>query len=85
MDHKLFPDRSKFLYSLGKSCELLQVVPAQLHLLMQKTGVSFVLVVDDTGFLSADDLLACAKLAGEIRDEIADAQQTVEVARGGVN
>lgn len=71
-------DRTDWLYSLGKACQIAQVTPAQLFLCMRECDVAFRQVIDDVPMIRADDLMIVAKKIGEIRDDIAAAQEAAE-------
>jgi hypothetical protein len=74
-------DRNAYLYSIGAACQLCQVTPPQLFLVMKEMGVKFQQVVDDVGYINGADLLVVARKCGEIRDEIAAAAGKTEAAR----
>lgn len=65
-------------YSLGACCQLLQVVPGQLYVLMRDVGVTFGQIVDDVPYLRGNDLLTVARRCGELRDEITAGYSTAE-------
>jgi hypothetical protein len=70
-DH-LAPERSEQFLSMGFVCQHLQILPGQLRVLMEDTGVKFSQVVDGIGYLSIADAEAVAAKCVEVRKEIHD-------------
>jgi hypothetical protein len=66
------PDRDKQFCSMGFVCQLLQILPGQLRVLMEDCEIKFSQVVDGIGFLSVADTETVAKKCRDIRKEICE-------------
>ena len=60
------PNADKQLFSVGKACQLLGIAPKTLEWAMLSTGRSFVMTINEVGYLDGLALAAAAKF---IRDE----------------
>jgi hypothetical protein len=73
----LMPPREEQFFSVGAACQLMQINPGQLQVLMGDCGVRFVRMMDAVPYLDAVGLEACAQRCGELRQEI---EQVAEAA-----
>lgn len=72
------PPVDKQFFGPGYSCQLLQVTPGQLRVLMEAAGVAFVASIDGTPLIDGAGMQALVDKANELRAEIADAASKVE-------
>ena len=57
-------------FSLGLACQLMQITPGQLEVLLEDLDVGFDAIWDNVPMLRGDTLLAVSRRCGEVRDEI---------------
>lgn len=76
------PDRSQQFVGTGTLCQHLQVLPGQLRVLMDSTGVKFAMILDGVGYVRVADAERLAakcrdtrKAIAEIPDRLAAADQ----------
>jgi hypothetical protein len=74
------PSKDRQLFSLGYTCQLLQVVPGQLRVLMESTGVKPFWTVDDVAYFDGDGVQELVNAVNAIRKEITDAAETLRNA-----
>lgn len=72
------PDRQ--LFSVGYCCQLLQVLPGQLKVLMDDTGVSPFWMLDGVAFFDGDGVQVLVNKANQLRKEIAEAAEKLDSA-----
>lgn len=77
------PPADKQFFGPGYSCQLLQVTPGQLRLLMEETGVRFVAMHDNVPLIDGVGMQKLVNKANEIRAEIDNAQKLA--AKAGSN
>ncbi len=64
-------DPAHHFHSMGKTCQLLGIVPGQLRVLMDGCDVVFKMMIDDVGFLNGHDLQKLSQKCQALRAEIA--------------
>jgi hypothetical protein len=72
------PPRDKQFVSMWHVCQLLQILPGQLRVLMDDCRVKFAQVVDGVGYLLVADAEAIARKCGDVRKEIHDVLESAE-------
>lgn len=66
------------IYSIGYCCQLLQVVPGQLALLMEETGVLPSHTIDNVAYFDGDGVQVLVNKVNQIRKEISEAMDKLE-------
>lgn len=74
------PPTDRQLYSVGYTCQLLQVVPGQLRVLMEDTGVLPFWMIDSVAFFDGDGVQVLVNKANQLRKEIAEAADKLNSA-----
>ncbi|MCC6491915.1 MAG: hypothetical protein IT424_02720 [Pirellulales bacterium] len=64
------PPLEQTYYSLGFACQLMQIAPGQLQVIMQEAGVAFDHCVDGVAYLRGDQIVTLAPVLKGVRDEI---------------
>jgi hypothetical protein len=75
---QLAPERDQQFCSLGFICQLLQIVPTQLQVLMEDSGLRFAMVLDGIGYLTVADAERLAEKCRDVRQEIHDTLEAAE-------
>lgn len=70
------PNRDQQFVSMGYICQLLQILPGQLKVLMQDCEIKFSQVLDGVGYLSIADAESVAEKCCEVRKEISDVAES---------
>jgi hypothetical protein len=68
----LIPGPDRQLVSTGFVCQLLQILPKQMYVLMEDCEIQFQQIVDGVGFLLLADAERVAEKCGDVRKEIHD-------------
>jgi hypothetical protein len=71
------PPREEQFFSVGAACQLMQINPGQLQVLMGDCGVRFVRMMDAVPYLDADGLESCAERCRQLREEIEQVAESV--------
>jgi len=71
------PEPQDCWYSVGYSCEALQVVPGQLAVMMEECDVAFRRQVDGVGQIRGDDFLKLLDLRSQIHEEFSEAAEKI--------
>lgn len=81
------PPVDRQFFGPGYSCQLLQVTPGQLKVLMEAAGVEFVATLDAVPLIDGVGMQALVNKANELRAEIADAAEKVgkKCEKAGLN
>lgn len=74
----LAPPRDQQFLSMGYAGQILQVMPAQLKVLMLECNVRFAKVVDGVGYLLVEDAETLAAKCRDIRKEMHDVSQSAK-------
>lgn len=74
------PPTDRQLYSLGYTCQLLQVVPGQLGVLMDATGVRPFWTIDSVAYFDGDGVQVLVNKANQLRKELADAAAKLDAS-----
>lgn len=82
---EMLPAKDKQLFSIGYTCQLLQVVPGQLGVLVESTGVLPAWTIDGTAYFDGDGVKVLVNKANQLRKEIQTAIDKVQAASGGTN
>lgn len=77
---EMLPANDKQLFSFGYTCQLLQVVPGQLGVLIEDTGVLPSWTIDGTAYFDGDGVQVLVNKCNQIRKEIADAIEKVNAS-----
>jgi hypothetical protein len=73
-------DPNRNFYSVGYACQVLQVLPTQLMVLMQAVGVEVDMTIDGVVYLSGDQMQKVVDECTRVRAEIENAQEFAQNA-----
>lgn len=77
---EMLPSRDKQLFSAGYTCQLIQITPGQLGVLIESTGVLPSWTIDGTAYFDGDGVQVLVNKSNQIRKEIADAIEKTQAA-----
>ncbi|QDT54771.1 hypothetical protein Pan44_28080 [Caulifigura coniformis] len=72
-------DDMQFL-SMGGLCGMLGLLPAQICVVMQETGIKFAMVLNTVGYFTVKDAETIANRCSSLKKELADAAAKFEAA-----